>query len=209
MKEITKTSYCSMALLLIALLIVGCSNDTNEEVTSDPSENVSTSQSEEITDDIGEDDQIEAETNENTSEETTDNASNDTSESEEANPLANYSSEEIEYARVWLQLGAMQDIDELNIEHIPAGTLLNPDDETSASYREDVIQLSGSRLVADSVTYSGNRDGTINLYNVPLRWDGNYPAGEEFYEDIIENTELVSIDPGNDEEIIELINKMK
>ncbi len=119
--------------------------------------------------------------------------------------LSQYSSEQIEYARVWLQLGPNQEIDELNVRKISAGVPINPDDETSANYPEDVIQLAGSRLVDGSVTYSGNGDGTINVYNVPLRWDGNYPAGEDFYKDIIENTKQVSIEPGNDEKIIALI----
>ena len=59
------------------------------------------------------------------------------------------------------------------------------------------------------MTYSGNGDGTINLYNVPLRWDGEYPAGEDFYNDIIENTELVEIEPGDDEEVIRLIELLE
>lgn len=120
--------------------------------------------------------------------------------------LTQYSSEQIEYARVWLQLGPNQDIDGLYVNYIPAGTPINPIDETSASYPEDVIQLSGSRLVDGSVTYSGNGDGTINVYNVPKRWDGQYPAGEKFYTDIINNTALVYIDPGSDENVAELIN---
>ncbi|TWT25456.1 hypothetical protein FQV30_13210 [Planomicrobium sp. CPCC 101110] len=119
--------------------------------------------------------------------------------------LSQYSSEEIEYARVWLQLGANQDIDGLYVQPIPAGEPLNPDDETSGTYPEDVIQLAGSRLVDGSITYSGNGDGTINVYNVPLRWDGEYPAGEEFYAEIIDNTELVAVDVGGDEEVIRLI----
>ncbi|MFB8425188.1 hypothetical protein ACFC4S_24520 [Priestia megaterium] len=119
--------------------------------------------------------------------------------------LGEYTSEQIEYARVWLQLGPNQAIDELNVQHIKAGTPLNPNDETSALYPEDVIQLSGSRLVDGVVTYSGNGNGTINVYNVPLRWDGSYPAGEKFYTDIIENTKLVSINTGEDEKIIKLI----
>lgn len=55
------------------------------------------------------------------------------------------------------------------VRHIPAGEPINHNDDTSANYSEDVIQLSGSRLVDGSVTYSGNGDGTINVYNVPLR----------------------------------------
>lgn len=123
--------------------------------------------------------------------------------------LTQYSSEQIEYARVWLQLGPNQDIDGLYVHHIPAGTPINPNDETSVSYPEDVIQLAGARLVDGSVTYSGNGDGTINIYNVPLRWDGQYPAGEKFYTDIIENTALVYIDPGSDEKVAELINLLQ
>ncbi|WP_412974745.1 hypothetical protein [Ornithinibacillus sp. 179-J 7C1 HS] len=120
--------------------------------------------------------------------------------------LSHYSSEQIEYARVWLELGPNQALEELYVRHIPAGTPLNPNDDTSASYPEDVIQLAGTRLVDGTVTYSGNGDGTINVYNVPLRWDGKYPAGKQFYTDIIENTELVYIDPGEDEKVINLIN---
>ena len=123
----------------------------------------------------------------------------------EEDALSEYSSEQIEYARVWLQLGPNQEIDGLYVQHIPAGTPLNPDDDTSAAYPEPVIQLAGSRLVDGSVTYSGNGDGTVNLYNVPMRWDGQYPAGEEFYNEIIEGTELVTIDPGEAEEVIRLI----
>jgi hypothetical protein len=116
-----------------------------------------------------------------------------------------YSSEQIEYARIWLHLGPNQEIDELNVLHIPAGTPINPNDDTSSHYPENVIQLAGSRLVEGSVTYSGNGDGTINVYNVPLRWDGNYPAGEEFYTDIIKNTKLVTVQQGDNEKIIKLI----
>ncbi|WP_413632787.1 hypothetical protein [Mesobacillus jeotgali] len=119
--------------------------------------------------------------------------------------LSKYTSNQIEYARVWLQLAPNQEIDELIVRHIPAGEKLNPDDETSASYPEDVIQLAGSRLVDGSVTYSDNGDGTINVYNIPLRWDGQYPAGKDFYEKIIQKTKLVHIDTGDDQKVIRLI----
>ena len=91
--------------------------------------------------------------------------------SEPDNISADYSPLQIEYARVWLQLGENQQIDELNVRRIPAGTLVNPDDHTSARYPKDVTQLAGSRLVDGSVTYSSNGDGTIQVYNVPLRWE--------------------------------------
>lgn len=127
---------------------------------------------------------------------------------DESSPLSAYSNEQIEYARVWLQLGPNQELDELNVRHIPAGEPLNPDDETSAVYPEAVIQLAGARLVDGSVTYSGNGDGTINIYNVPLRWDGQYPAGEEFYQEIIDHRETLYVQVGEDEDVITLIEKL-
>lgn len=61
------------------------------------------------------------------------------------------------------------------------------------------------------VTYSGNGDGTINLYNVPcigLIYKQIDESMKEYTEDIIENTEQVYIDPSDDEEIINLIEKL-
>ncbi|MCA1318322.1 hypothetical protein LC085_00235 [Bacillus tianshenii] len=129
--------------------------------------------------------------------------------------LSGYTAKQIEYARVWLLLGPNQELDELNARLIPAGTPINPNDDTSALYPEDVIQLAGSRLVDGSVTYSGNGDGTINVYNVPLRWETNLPKDlpenymQKLTEEIIETTELVYVDPGDNEKIIELIKLLK
>src|SRR5699024_4018857 len=43
--------------------------------------------------------------------------SNAPSNNEAINTLSEFSSEEIEYARVWLQVGENQDINELNVKH--------------------------------------------------------------------------------------------
>jgi hypothetical protein len=211
------------ALLLFVLLLVGCGTDTNGEVEGE--EETEKDTAEETIDEnngIEESDLKEKEDepqSESKSEDTASNNFSDTSSEQpeskesthteqtgEINILSEYSSAEIEYARVWLELGPNQELDELNVRHISAGEPINPNDETSLSYPEDVIQLAGSRLVDGSVLYSGNGDGTVNVYHVPLRWDGEYPAGEEFYQEIIDNTKLESISPGNDEEVLELIN---
>lgn len=217
----------SMAILFTtALLLMACSDDANQNGSSDKtdtSEDVSASQSEkdddtvesdqtdkkeDLSESVSESESKESETDgsdKTSSKEKESKGTNDQSESEEDKALSKHTSEEIEYARVWLQLGENQDISELNIKRISAGEPLNPDDKTSANYPEDVIQLAGSRLVDGSVTYSSNGDGTINEYNVPLRWDGKYPAGKDFYKEIIEDTKQVSIDPGDDEKVDELI----
>ncbi|BDG78820.1 putative lipoprotein YdeJ [Bacillus subtilis] len=158
--------------------------------------------------------------NENASTESSTDESKETSlegqkneaNSEKDNVLAEYSSEKIEYARVWLQLGANQEIDELNVRHISAGEPINPNDDTSAGYPEDVIQLAGSRLVDGSVTYSGNGDGTIKVYDVPLRWDSSDDLSKgvmrEVTEDIIKNAKTVYVDTGDSEKIKRLIDIM-
>lgn len=149
----------------------------------------------------------------NSNENPTNNNDNDDfnhlSDNKAGNKLSQFSHIEIEYARVWLQLGENQDIDQLYAKQISAGEPLNPNDQTSVDYTENVIQLSGTRLIDGVVTYSSNGDGTVNVYNVPKRWDGKNPAGAEIYEKIIGNTKQVYIDPGDDEKVIELIQVLK
>lgn len=216
MQAVTKIFWMGAVVLLIA----GCGN-ANKEAAPDASkdspetetaEKDATETEENTSNGEGKEADMEKE-NEVTSEETVstepDSTSADAGKGQDEDALSEYTSEQIEYARVWLQLGPNQDIDGLYVERIPADTPLNPDDETSGVYPEDVIQLAGSRLVDGSVTYSGNGNGTINVYNVPLRWDGEYPAGEEFYTEIIDNTELVLIDVGEDTEVIRLIELLK
>ncbi|MFJ7832021.1 hypothetical protein ACIQXU_17580 [Peribacillus sp. NPDC097284] len=210
MKNLTRKLFFYGASLLLSGMLVGC---IGKESTADSSGNDVVTDSEEVsgidesraTDELGGAD---------------DEAANDIAPSPESDgektgdkkgkeTLSMYSTEQIEYARIWLQLGANQEIDELNVRHFPAGTPLNPNDDTSAAYPEDVVQLAGSRLVDGSVTYSSNGDGTIHIYNVPLRWDGRYPAGEKFYTDIITQIRRVYVDPGEDEKIIDLIQLLQ
>ena len=206
MKQLTMILYFS-----IAFILVGCTGNTNEQSTTDPTENSSildTNEKDESTSELEEsdtDDTNDVSPEKSVNVDSGSTASENTDQKEDKETLSQYSHEQIEYARIWLQLGPNQELDELYVQYIPAGEALNPDDETSASYPEDVIQLLGTRLVDGSVTYSGNGDGTINVYKVPLRWDGVYPAGEKLYIDMIENTELVYVNPGDNTKIIELI----
>lgn len=210
MKKLLKIFYCNVALLLLVLLLVGCTDNAKESSTAENGGDESAAQTEKEID--GADSTSESAGTSSNSEfpDATGSisASSDEATKKQEAPLSQYTSEEIEYARIWLQLGPNQDIDELYVQHIPAGTPLNPDDPTSGSYPEDVIQLSGTRLVDGSITYSGNGDGTINVYNAPLRWDGKYPAGETFYKEIAQNTKQVYIQPSNDEKVIKLIDKL-
>ncbi|MCY8902028.1 hypothetical protein P8852_12890 [Bacillus spizizenii] len=221
MRKLQKIFYCNAALLLIALLLAGCTGSKNEE-SKQSSDTDSAVQSEQIHNKTENSNKIGKDQSEPTtaSEESAMDESSETSSEEvkneekgkEDNVLAAYSSEKIEYARVWLQLGSNQEIDELNVRHISASEPINPNDNTSASYPEDVIQLAGSRLVDGSVTYHGNGDGTIHVYNVPLRWDSaddlDQGVMQEVTENIIKNAKKVYVDPGDNEKIKQLIDIM-
>ncbi|MEK3711323.1 hypothetical protein NST16_15235 [Bacillus sp. FSL K6-1005] len=227
MKKLRNIFYCNAVLMLLVLLLVGCMGGKEEKSNNDSSLHSEENNNE--TDDSNQISKGESETttgseksvtNENASKESSTDESQETSseevrneeKSQKDNVLAEYPSEKIEYARVWLQLGANQELDELNVRHISAGEPINPNDDTSASYPEDVIQLAGSRLVDGSVTYSGNGDGTIKVYNVPLRWDSSDDVSNgvmrEVTENIIKNTKTVYVDTGDSEKIKRLIDIM-
>lgn len=221
MRKLGKIFYCNAALLLIALLLAGCTGSKNEESkqSSDTDSAVQSEENHNKTEDSNKIGKDQSEPTTASEESAMDESSEISSEEvrneekgEEDNVLSAYSSEKIEYARVWLQLGSNQEIDELNVRHISAGKPINPNDNTSASYPEDVIQLAGSRLVDGSVTYHGNGDGTIHVYNVPLRWDSaddlDQGVMQEVTENIIKNAKKVYVDPGDNEKIKQLIDIM-
>ncbi|WP_371068863.1 hypothetical protein [Sediminibacillus sp. JSM 1682029] len=221
MEKRLKLICCSLALLGFVLLLTGCGSSKEESETAEKDAAVESeeksdepAEEEDVLDSSTDSEETESEDTSSSSETTSNKSSSENAGSEESDPLGEYSSEEIEYARVWLQLGPNQEIDELNVHRISVGELINPDDETSAVYPEDVIQLAGSRLVDGSVTYSSNGDGTINVYNVPLRWESGDPNVDEnfmkeYTEGIIEDTEKVYVEPGEEEEVKRLIQLMK
>lgn len=222
LKNLIQLIFCNAALLLL----VGCSMDSKEETGAANNDTPIGVNADEIKEDtINDPNSLEESNNRDEGKLNTDKdlaeeeiKSSPDSKVNEVNELSKYSSQQIEYARVWLQLGPNQEIDELYVKEIPKGTALNPDDEDmNVNYPEDVVQLTGSRLVDGSVTYSSNGDGTINVYNVPLRWYGGFPPPEDIdkekvrqqMEDIIKNTKKVYIDPNSEEKIIEVIKKIK
>ncbi|MGG3914388.1 hypothetical protein [Rossellomorea vietnamensis] len=125
--------------------------------------------------------------------------------------LSGYPSEKIEYARVWLQVIGNGNVEELNVQHISAGEQLNPYDDKSVEYPEDVIVLTGKAIADGTVTYSGNGDGTINVYDVPSHWPSSEQieeSMEEYTQGIVDGTEKVSVDAGDEEEVVGLIEKI-
>ncbi|MEW4264128.1 hypothetical protein Q0N30_10580 [Priestia megaterium] len=243
MKKRTKRVYFHAAIFMLVGTLVGCAGNKDEksieETTSEMNINSSvkeatgktdgspstkeaaskagesSSNSESKQSDKADKDDVSSEkaVDENSDSISSGNSNSKVSQKEDQKILSDYTSKQIEYARIWLQLGPNQEIEELNVRHISAGELVNIYDDTSASYPKDVVTLEGSRSVDGSVTYSSNGNGTIDVYDVPSHWPSSAQVDKGFMknytEDIIRNTKLVHVDPGEDKKIIELINVMK
>lgn len=144
------------------------------------------------------------------------NTVEDLNETEENDPLFNYSVEEIEYARVWLEVVNNKGIETLNVSHISEGEPVGQYEDKSVKYPENVVHLFTDFLAGGNVIYSSNGDGSINLYNVPTRWptpehlkEERNQTMEEYAQNIIDNPETVKIDPGDDEEVENIIKKIE
>ncbi|MGR9049514.1 hypothetical protein ACQ4XT_12895 [Halobacillus faecis] len=226
MKSYKKRLYIHLILIFIVFVTVGCQDIKGKETTVTTSDEHS-----------GVDQHAEAESTKNESDQAKsteekgasskrsgEDASNAASSSdgnsnqpsgEEKVDLSSYTSSEIEWARVWHQLAPNQQIDKMYVRKIPAGSRINPNHEESAVYPEDVIQLKGTRLVDGAVTYSGNGDGTVNVYNVPAQWNEKLNGEVDKEEikkvtrDVIKTTKQVKIEPFSNEDIIELIKKIQ
>ncbi|MGX7265903.1 hypothetical protein [Enterococcus crotali] len=128
--------------------------------------------------------------------------------------LLGYSDDQIEYARVWLTLIGVKP-SELNAKTIAAGTPLNPYDKGSATYPTDAIMLYGGYSAEGQITYTSNRNGTINVYPVPSHWqigaeNANNPEFvAKMTQDILDNVRVVTVDVGNPRDVLDLIRVEK
>jgi hypothetical protein len=196
-----------MMILVTAFLLMACSGEAKQTGSTKQEETVLESKKEGSGGKTSEEAQAEEPVD---SVDLEDAASQDQSSSTE-DPLSTYPSEKIEYARVWLQVIGNKGVGELNVRHISAGEQLNPYDDNSVDYPEDVIVLIGKIMADGIVTYSGNGDGTINVYDVPSHWPSSEQiegSMEEYTKGIVEDTEQVSVGAGEEDEIIELMGKL-
>lgn len=126
--------------------------------------------------------------------------------------LAGYSAQEIEYARVWLEVTGNKDVEELNVSFISQGEPINTYEvEDSAVYPEDVVVLSGKIMADGIVIYSSNGNGTINLYAVPSHWQqGVVLEGQtmlEYTNTIVNNPAVVSLAVGDEQDVAVLVER--
>ncbi|WP_440896960.1 hypothetical protein ACS127_02835 [Amphibacillus sp. Q70] len=206
-----------LALILsfssVFFLLVACGNSSEEDSSFEETpevEDEDTNEEENSSDQGASTDEDSLPSNEDMDNEDVDSSE----ESAEADPLADYSEQEIEYARVWLEVGSTDDPGTLNVNRVSAGTPINTMIDSPPTYNEDVIMLTGEAGAMGIVVYSGNGDGTINHYSkVTYRWEN--PAGlsdDELraeYEEILEHTEHVEIDTHNDDDVIRIIEQIE
>lgn len=201
-------------LMSSILLLTACGNGTTTENEESKDETETTESTEEPNDKENDEQKNQENVDDELNNDSEDNDSTDTSGKEENDDLLKrYSAEEIEYARIWLQMKDNMDINELKVIYIGKGEAVNPYDKESVNYPEDVIMLSGVGVAGSpGVVYSGNGDGTINFYDTPSHWqDGIEPEGKtmrEYTEDIVKNSEEIYIEPRSDKKIEELIQKI-
>lgn len=222
MKKIIIATFAMGLLVLLA----SCSNETPENnkteeksVSTDNTSNSDKDKSENHNDNNKQNEQQteQQNTNKNSNERNQSDQGKNETTNEDEGILNQYNNEEIEYARVWDQLGPMKNnmdgMNTLYVKKLPKGSKVNPQAEDSAVYKEDVVKLEAPMRAGGSVTYSSNGDGTINVYKkVPYNWrDSSSDANmkEATTQAIEENVETVTVNQGDDQTIADLAGKIK
>ncbi|MGO3733339.1 MAG: hypothetical protein ACTJHC_09205 [Vagococcus sp.] len=132
------------------------------------------------------------------------------------NNLVNYSDDEIEYARVWLEIRSTEALNddagfELNVRTIKKGEPVNPFHEGTVNWPFDVTVLSGKFSYQSTIAYRSNHDGSVTTYPLPSHW--HYTQEEQndtefikkMSQEILDDFTIVPISPGDPETIERLI----
>lgn len=220
-------TFILLIITLLTVFIAACENplemnnaDSNDEVVIDEEANEynedTYNESPSNNDDKASDESNHQDTTSTDNFEQDENTVEDPDYTEEDDPLANYSVAEIEYARVWLEVVDNQNIETLKVGYISAGEPVGQYEDKSVRYPEDVVHLFTDFLAGGNVFYSSNGDGSINLYDVPTRWptpedlkEERNQTMEEYTQSIIDNPQRVMINPGDDQEVENIIKKIE
>lgn len=223
--------------ITLSLILVGCNSDTSETSNNTQSNNTdnqekteeknkdNANKEESKTNEDSNDDKTESSREGNDKHNTNKNDNNNKSDSEgkqtknkKESYLDDYSAKEIEYARVWEQLGPMKNnmkgMDNLYVNEITKGSKVNPQAQNSAVYKEDVVKLEAPMRAGGSVTYSSNGDGTINVYNnIPYNWESSQTSDYSKMDEVTrkaieENIETLYVKPTDNKTVSELASKV-
>ncbi|MGW7777951.1 hypothetical protein ACWEX6_09830 [Staphylococcus xylosus] len=218
--------------ITLSLILVGCNSDTSETSNNTQSDNTdnqekteeknkdNATKEENKTNEDSNDDKTESSTEGNNKHNTNKNESEEKqTKNKKESYLEDYSAKELEYARVWEQLGPMKNnmkgMDYLYVNEIPKGSKVNPQAQNSAVYKEDVVKLEAPMRAGGSVTYSSNGDGTINVYNnIPYNWDSSQTSDYSKMDNVTrkaieENIDTIYVKPTDNRTVSELASKVK
>lgn len=147
---------------------------------------------------------------ETTSSKTAETSSKTSNETENSQDLTNFSDEEVEYARVWLNFGNNKNVDELSVTLIPKGSLINPNNVNYGVYKEDVVEVRGPQESDGNVVYSVDKEnsGYINIYSVPYNFEEVESRDNSQFKNLNEDTENVYIEPGENQVVSQLIETL-
>lgn len=145
---------------------------------------------------------------ESSSSQSTEISSESSSNTKNSQVLDDFSDEEIEYARVWLNFGNNKDVDNLKVTLIPAGSLVNPNNVNYGVYEEDVIEIRGPKETDGNIVYSVTKEdsGYINIYAVPYNFETGESQEGSNYSNLNDNTKSVYVEPEDDQAITQLID---
>lgn len=145
-----------------------------------------------------------------TAESTNTQSSESDTSAESEDSLSPYSDEEIEYARVWLNFGSNRDVEKLEVILLPKGSLINPNDVNYGVYPKDVIQIRGPQEADGHIVYSVSEEGSgyIQIYPIPYNFETDQSPDVAQYENIADHTESAYVEPGNNESVSQLIDKL-
>jgi len=219
-----KNIILAISIVSFLVFLAGCNNKSSENHDNNSSSDTNTSENKENETDKKTNTSENRDTknkkqSDNKDQEKKNNDSNESHESTNKSYLNNFSSEKIEYARVWYQLVStkndLKGIRNVYVTKIPKGSKVNPQAHDSAVYKEDVVKLEAPMKAGGSVTYSSNGDGFINVYNsIPYKWESpqnsDYSQMDKITRKAIEdNVETIYIKPHDNKTVAKLANKVK
>src|SRR5699024_7640260 len=129
--------------------------------------------------------------------------------------LTGLSASEIEYARVWHQLGMIKDVKNIYVKKYAKGSPVNENAEMNEKYPADVVKLEEPMIVGGSITYSSIENRTIKIYKkIPYRWKTSTSSNpEDVYQDtknaVEQDVETVEVNATDNAQIKKLAQRIQ
>lgn len=131
-------------------------------------------------------------------------------EGQEKTGLEGYTAEEIIYASVWASRYKGPNAPDVNVSFKKKGERVNPYTEKAIAYPEDVVFLKGEFTADGMITFSINEDGSINEYQVPIKW--NFSGDDEILKETlkaVDSAEKKEVPLVSTEEILHVLETME